>query len=120
MGRGRTILRHRSDLPEKERRIRSRLISLLREGPLVRGTLTTLRNTCGNPNCRCARGEKHESPYLVQSREGKRHARCIPKNLRGEVPKWVERYRQVTELLEDLSKGFWQEVDNHNRNRKPR
>lgn len=113
-------MRHRSELSEKERRIRSKLISLLRKGPLLRGTLTTLRNTCGNPNCRCAKGEKHESPYLVQSREGKRHARCVPKDLREDVPKWVERYQKVAELLEELSQEFWREVDNYNRNRKSR
>ena len=113
-------MRHRSELSEKERRLRSKLISLLSKGPLIRGTLTTLRNTCGNPNCRCAQGEKHESPYLVQSRDGKRHARCIPKDLRGEVPKWVERYQKVAALLEALSQEFWREVDHYNRNRKSR
>lgn len=111
---------HRSELSSKERRLRSKLIALLSKGPLVRGTLTTLRNTCGNPNCRCARGEKHESPYLVQSRDGRRHARCIPKDLREEVPKWVERYRKVADLLEALSQEFWREVDHYNRNRRSR
>jgi hypothetical protein len=32
----------------------------------------------------------------------------------------VERYQQVADLLEELSKGFWEEVDNYNRNRKSR
>ncbi len=113
-------MRHRTDLSQKERFIRSKLISLLRRGPLVRGTLTTLRNTCGNPNCRCARGEKHESPYLAQSRMGKKHARCVPKDLREEIPKWVDRYQQVSGLLEELSKEFWQEIDEYNRKHRSR
>lgn len=38
---------------------------------LLRGTLTTFRRRCGKPNCRCARGEPHESPALTYTEGGR-------------------------------------------------
>ena len=102
---------HRSHLPQAERRRRSRLLLLLKDQPILRGTLLVLRNTCGKSNCRCARGEKHESLYAVQSRKGKRHARCIPKAMRKDVRQWVDRYKEIQELLEELSEECWRRLD---------
>jgi len=102
---------HRSHLPHAERRRRSRLLFLLKKQPILRGSLLVLRNTCGKATCKCARGEKHESLYVVQSRKGKRHARCIPKAMRKDVRGWIDRYKEIQELLEELSKEYWRRLD---------
>ena len=102
---------HRSHLPHAERRRRSRLLFLLKKQPILRGSLLVLRNTCGKATCKCARGEKHESLYVVQSRNGKRHARCIPKAMRKDVRGWIDRYKEIQELLEELSKEYWRRLD---------
>jgi hypothetical protein len=57
------------------------------------------------------RGEKHESLYVAQSRNGKRHARCVPKAMREEVRRWVDRYNEIQDLLEELSKEYWRRLD---------
>lgn len=102
---------HRSHLPEAERRRRSRLLFILKDQQILRATLSVLRNTCGKSNCKCARGEKHESLYAIQSRQGKPHARCIPKAMREKVREWVNRYNEVQNLLEELSKDCWRRLD---------
>ena len=79
-----------------------------------------LRNTCGKPNCKCATGDKHETPYVARTREGKRQARSIPKELRDEVPKWIERYEEIEKLLEELSVEAWQALAKGRRKTKSR
>ena len=103
-------MRHRSQFSRRQRDLQSRVVSLLHEGPLMKAATYILRNTCGKPNCRCATGKKHETPYVARTREGKRQARTIPKELRDEVPKWIERYREIERLLEELSEESWQEL----------
>jgi hypothetical protein len=40
--------------------------------PLVlRGRLTTFRRRCGNPRCRCAAGQRHETPALTYTEGGR-------------------------------------------------
>lgn len=104
-------MKHRSHLPPLERRIRSRLLFLLRSEGLLRGNLVTLRNTCGKPNCRCQRGEKHQSLYLAQSRQGKPYMHYIPKEWHLRVQAWVKRYQEVQQLLESLSQRYWRKVE---------
>ena len=104
-------MRHRSQFSEKQRRYLSQLISVLRQGPLLKATTYVLRNTCGKPNCRCTSGHKHETLYAARSRQGKRQARSIPRPLREQILRWIERFRQVEELLERLSEESWREFD---------
>jgi hypothetical protein len=37
---------------------------LLSRPPMGRGIVYELKRKCGNPNCRCTRGELHRSPCL--------------------------------------------------------
>lgn len=113
-------MRHRSQFSNKERRFQSKLVSLLRQGPLMKAATYVLRNTCGKPNCKCAAGEKHETPYVARTREGKRQGRSIPKSLREEVPQWIERYERIEKLLEELSEESWQELSKISRRSKSR
>lgn len=104
-------MRHRSHLSERERRCTSKLIALLKQGRVLKGTTYVLRNTCGKPNCKCARGEKHETLYAARSRHGKRQARSVPKPLRDQVLKWIERYNTIDELLGQLSDESWHQLE---------
>lgn len=108
---------YRSYLPQKERRCRSRLMFLLQQGAIMRGSRSVLRNTCGKPSCRCARGQKHESLYVAQSRGGKRYARCVPKPLWELVAEWINRYNEIQQLLEELSGHCWQQLEEQKRKR---
>jgi len=87
---------------KEKRRVRS-LISIIEEGNFIRGNLVNMRRVCGNPNCKCARGEKHESLYIHAFKGGKQKMIYIPKNLESTVRYWVERHHKIVELIEDIS-----------------
>jgi len=94
----------------REREIRSRLAQLLSREALVRATLSVREKSCGKPTCRCARGELHRALYLVASEEGKLHQLFIPRNLEAQVRECVESYQQIRDLLEELSRLYWDKL----------
>lgn len=71
---------------------------------MVRGSLYQMQRYCGNPNCRCTRGEKHTSWYLSQRVGGKTKltyiGRVVPIRLRD----CVYRYQQYQRLLSQIRK----------------
>ena len=101
---------HRSQLTEDERRIRSLIARLVTNYGLIRGTLNVREKVCGRPNCRCARGERHRSVALVASENGKLRQLHIPKTLEETAEQWVETYRRIRELLEELSQLQWDKL----------
>jgi len=105
-------VKHRAHLSAEERKLRSRLIQLVRSEGLVRGNLVTMRNTCGKPNCKCQRGQKHESLYLAQSRKGKHHMQYVPRGWHLRIRAWVGRYQEIQRLVESLSERYWQKLEN--------
>lgn len=78
---------------------------------LIRGTLTERAVTCGKSNCKCARGDKHVYLYVVASEGGKLRQRSVPKGLHGDIEKWVENYRRIQELVEQISQLYWAKVE---------
>jgi len=77
----------------------------------MRGNLVTLRNTCGKPNCRCQRGQKHQSLYLAQSRKGKHHMQYVPRGWHLRIRAWVGRHQEIQKILESLSEQYWQKLE---------
>jgi hypothetical protein len=103
----------RSSLPAAERKMRSRLLQLLSSGQgLIRGTLSVRERACGKSNCRCARGEKHASLYIVVSVNGKYKQTCVPRSREAEVRSWVAQYQSSQELIEEISKVYWNKLQN--------
>lgn len=56
-----------------ESRRDAKLKQISEAGPMIQGSLATIGVTCGNPNCKCARGEKHASHILNKKVGGKTH-----------------------------------------------
>jgi len=102
----------RSAMAAAERRARSRLTKMVHERPLLRASLVTMARVCGNPNCKCTRGEKHVSLYLAQRKNGKQRMRYVPRDWEERVKEWVGNYREVKELLEQVCEEGWQRVVN--------
>jgi hypothetical protein len=86
-----------------ERDCRSRLNQLIAGRGLLRGTLRVCERTCGKPNCKCIRGEKHASLYLVFSQGGKLKHIFVPRSMESKVRLWVGEYRRAQELIENIS-----------------
>jgi hypothetical protein len=88
----------------QERAFRSRLAKLVHEEPLLHATLNPRRVTCGNPGCKCARGERHPALYLVFRQEGRSHQVFVPASLDAQVRQWVATDREVRSLLDEVSR----------------
>ena len=88
----------------RERDFRSRLAKLVHGAGILRGNLSVRERTCGKPSCKCSKGEKHVSLYLVFSEEGKYRQLYVPKDLEEEVRSWVSNHQKARELLEEISR----------------
>lgn len=101
---------HRAHMSSHERALRSRLAKVVHDEPLVRGTLSRRRITCGKPGCRCAKGQTHDAVYLSCSKKGSPRQMFVPREREKEVRCWVENYHELKGLLEELSDLFWGRV----------
>jgi hypothetical protein len=93
-----------------ERHVRSQLAQLASGRGLLRGNLLQRRRVCGKPNCKCARGERHVSLYLVFSQGGRLRQLCVPKAWEPRVRQWVRDYHDARQLLEALSRLYFEKV----------
>ena len=94
---------HRSHRPAPERHARSRLVQLISEQPLLRGSLVERGRTCGKPTCRCQQGQLHRSLYLATRHNGRRALLYIPRALEETVRLWVQNGRALFQQLQDLN-----------------
>ena len=105
-------------LSENERAALSRLRQILRESGLMRASLVELRNTCGKKNCRCFRKKenRHLSWYVSQSRKGKLRRKIVPRERLDQVRRWLERYWETRQLLDQVSQEYWRRLDQRQKN----
>jgi hypothetical protein len=100
----------RGKMSPAERRARSQLAQLLSQRGVIRGTLLLRKRKCGKANCRCARGEGHESLFLAISENGRTRQLFVPKEWESRVRLWVEDYHRARELMEEVSRIYWDKV----------
>ena len=72
---------------------------------VLRGSLMERYLTCGNPDCRCSRGERHGPVwYLSVTLDQSHRAGCtVPSDQVEQVRRWIENYHQVKVNLEKIS-----------------
>lgn len=71
--------------------------------PLMRGSVVELATTCGNPNCRCARGEKHNKCYFSLSSKGKTKLIYLGKSREPLARRYSENYKVLLEIVEEMT-----------------
>jgi hypothetical protein len=101
---------NRAKLSSAERSFRSRIAQLASGQGFLRGTLSDRSSKCGKPNCHCAKGELHQSVYLVQSHAGKLRQICVPKLWRQRVRQAVTDYQEMQRLIEEVSELEWKRL----------
>ena len=101
---------HHAKLTATERGFRSRIAQLASGQWFLRGTLSQRSGKCGKPNCHCAKGELHQSLYLVQSQGGKPRQICVPQLWQQRVRQAVNDYRQMQQLIEEVSELEWKRL----------
>ena len=96
-------MRHRGHIAAKERKKRSQLAKLLHDRRFLCGSLVTMARTCGNPGCKCMRGEKHVSLYLAMKDGSKRKMIYIPRKWEQSISSWVQNYQNIKKLTDEVS-----------------
>jgi hypothetical protein len=101
-----------SSMTKEERKLRSHITHIVSRYSFLHGTLNVKERTCGKGNCRCARGEKHSSLYIVNRRDGELRQIFVPSYRETEVRQWVARYQEINKLLDDISDFYWAKIQN--------
>ena len=72
---------------------------------IMRGSLMERYLTCGNPGCKCARGERHGPIWYlsVTLDQSHRSGWTVPGDQVEQVRRWIENYHQVKKNLEKIS-----------------
>jgi len=71
--------------------------------PFVAASLCLVRRRCGNPNCKCARGEPHQAHVLTLKTKGKTQTLHVPIALLEDVQAWVKEHKRIKKLLREIS-----------------
>jgi hypothetical protein len=96
----------RSQLLKAQHQLSKLLEDCLGRGPLLQGSLYALRRKCGKPNCRCSRGELHESTVLSYRGQGRpRNVSPSPEQL-GSLRTMTNEYRRCRQARAQLVR--WQ------------
>jgi hypothetical protein len=93
-----------SDLALRQRR--QGLVKLLPPaGEVLRGSLVERYVTCGNPSCKCARGERHGPMWYltVTLGPGRTTGGIISADQLQQVRNWIENYQRMKEDLDRIS-----------------
>jgi len=89
-----------SEIRTRIRRLHKKLSTL---GPLMRGTVVLLGSTCGNPRCKCARGEKHPQYYFSVNIDRKTKIMYLRKEMRIEAEEYVKNYKLLWDIVEEMT-----------------
>lgn len=74
-------------------------------GEVLRGSLLERYLTCGNPDCKCARGERHGPVWYLSVTLDQTHrsGTTVPPEQLEQVRRWIDNYHQVKNHLEKIS-----------------
>src|SRR3990167_6432508 len=76
---------------------------LRKTGLFVDGSFAKLATTCGNTmHCKCSRGQKHISYYLMFKVGGKSTGIYIPVALKEKVIKWRKENRKLKNIIKEI------------------
>jgi hypothetical protein len=72
---------------------------------ILRGSLVERYVTCGNPACKCAKGERHGPMWYltVTLGRGRTTGGIVALEKVGQVRGWIENYHQIKDRLEKIS-----------------
>jgi len=90
-----------------ERESRSRLKPLISREEFLHATPTLRQVSCGKPNCKCRRGEKHTALVLSRGAKGKTEQLHIPRDQEATVRMLVDRYHEIVDLLDKIAASSW-------------
>lgn len=72
---------------------------------MLHGSLITFRRRCGKTSCRCASGDRHESPAFVYTEAGRSRTVTLTDSEVAEVAAAVARYEAAKAELEAAARA---------------
>ncbi|MGO9918486.1 MAG: DUF6788 family protein [Isosphaeraceae bacterium] len=100
------------------RMLDSRVQQMTARKPLLATSLVSFERRCGKPGCHCASGEKHHGHQLTYKVGGKTRTVYVPVDLTEEVRAWIDEYRRLKCLIQEISQLTLALVRSHVRERK--
>lgn len=94
----------RNFMSRREIRREAKLQTLRKLGPLLAASLVPRRTRCGNPQCRCARGELHQQWCVTFKVKAKTHTVHVPKDMVEEVREWIKEHQRLRQLVREISR----------------
>ncbi len=74
----------------------------IRQKEMIKGKLYQSARVCGNPNCKCAKGEKHISWYLIVNRDGRSRQDYVGAVVPFEIQEKVDRFRNYKRTVQRI------------------
>ena len=71
-------------------------------GGLLPGTICVSYRKCGNPNCRCASGDGHESWSWTFMLDGKKRVEHVPSDKLEEIRSRIEQGREFQDAVREV------------------
>ena len=93
---------------------------------ILRGSLVERYVTCGNPSCKCAKGERHGPVWYltVTLGPGRTTGGIVSDDSLAEVRNWIENYHKLKDHLEKISEInrelLWRQREQQRRRKKGR
>lgn len=97
------LSRLRHELLEVLERLRKTLEVALARTPLVQGSVYQIARRCGNPRCRCTRGQLHRNFVLTWSAQGRHRIRSLPPQRVAEVRQKSKEYARFRRTRTEVS-----------------
>jgi hypothetical protein len=72
-------------------------------GPFIGGSVAAVKVRCGNPNCRCASGDRHEATILCKKVGGRSASMHVPRDMVEEVRAWSREHKRLKALIKEIS-----------------
>lgn len=98
----RQLSKLRAQLLQTQQQLAAVVEKLLAREPLLPGSLYILRRKCGKQNCRCTRGELHESTVLSYRGYGRPQNVSPPSEQVETLRKWTDDYRRCRQARAQL------------------
>lgn len=104
--------KNRNHLDPQERELVAQLHGLIGRSGILRASFVRMRRRCGRDYCRCTRSKRnwHSSWYVVQRYKGRPRMKFLAHDAQSLARQWIERYRQIKELLDRVSNIHWQKL----------
>ena len=97
----------------EERRLRSRIATLVSSQPILHGTILERKRKCCRPTCRCATDpeRRHPAMYVFLSNgTGKKRQLYVRRERQEQVRQWVANDHELRRLTRELSDLYWKKA----------